>query len=529
MKQFIRLSLSFVFIFSLIFALSQPTNATRLAPELKSALQAQFPDAKFRLDGAVETKNGLYLLLKPAKPASDKAPSKVGAGQSAGKPSSSAGVANQSTVKPSNVASASKAADTESVQLKEKFPTTGVADALFFSNGWCFLRVLSKGTFKTTLNSSALPENLRKLLFATRFVPDLIVPENFSIPKAMKPLAGDLAIGILPEAAPKPKAVAGGPVSPPTTNDKGQVVSTAPGTVRGAVFVCSPGTGKITMLDGASLEKVTEFPTEGTPAGMTVADGHLYIADQGKSRILILDPKRRQFLGQIDLTPKSAPKGLASLPNGRLIYASESAAGNVDVIETDTGKVLLKTKVLAGPSKVVMAPNGNLLLVLNPPSGQATLISTANQKVVGVIKVGAMPNAIVFSSDGAFAYVSNRVSNTVTVIDIVKKQAIGTLPTGAGPTGLALTKEGDRLLVANAKDNSISVFDLTTRTKVQDVKLPLDVDFPSALFLMPDGQHVLVSSASTDAVGILNVAKLEFEKQPIIGHTSDEMLWLSLD
>jgi hypothetical protein len=61
------------------------------------------------------------------------------------------------------------------------------------------------------------------------------------------------------------------------------------------------------------------------------------------------------------------------------------------------------------------------------------------------------------------------------------------------------------------------------------VKLPLDVDFPSSLFLMPDGEHVLVSSASTDAVGIFNVTKMEFEKQPVIGNTSDEMLWLSLE
>ena len=140
-----------------------------------------------------------------------------------------------------------------------------------------------------------------------------------------------------------------------------------------------------------------------------------------------------------------------------------------------------------------------------------------------------MPNAVVFSKDSAFAYISNRVSNTVSIIDVAKRQTVGTLPTGTGPTGLAITTDGQRLLVANAKDNTISVFDIPKREKIQDIKLPLDVDFPGVLFMMPDGLHVLVSSASTEAVGILNVEKLEFEKQPVIGHTSDEMLWLPLE
>lgn len=551
MKQFISFSLCCALLASIFACYCQsPALATRLSTEIRAAITSAFPDSKIRLDGALETKTGqLYLPLipLPSKAAADKktadknssdklAADKKATGNSVAerepvdrmhadkrvdKGIADKGVADKNSME--------KTADkiTKAVQLREKFPDNAeTPDALFFSNDWCYLRVIKKGNLKTTISSNLLPEKLRKQLFSCRFAPDLIVPENFALPRVMKPLAGELAINVLPEAVPKPKVtgVAGAPDA--TAGGKAKTVE---GTAHGAVFISSPGSGKITMMDDKTLDKLTEFPTEGTPAGMTVAEGRLYIADQGKSRILILDPKKRQFLGQIDLTPKCAPKGLASLPNGKLIYASESAAGNIDVIETETGKVLLKTKVQAGPSKVVMAPSGNLIIVLNPPSGQATLITTNNQKVVGVVKVGANPNAVAFSKDGAFAYVSNRVSNTITIIDVTKRQSVGNLETSAGPTGLAVSKEGDKLFVANAKDNSISIFDLEKRTRIQDVKLPLDVDFPSSLFLMPDGEHVLVSSASTDAVGIFNVTKMEFEKQPVIGNTSDEMLWLSLE
>ena len=304
--------------------------------ELKTAVQTYFADSKIRLDGAVETKSGqLYLPLLPPKTATDK------------------------TVKPGGA-----------VQLKEKFPAESDApDLLSFSDGWCFVRVVKKGNLRTIASLNAISESLRKQLSVCKFVPDLIVPDNFSVPRAFKTAVGDLAIAVSIEQAQKPKTVATAPVVPITA----EAPTHTHGTAHGAVFVCSPATGKITMLDGTTLEKVTDFPTEGTPAGMALAAGRLYIADQGKSRILVLDPKKRQFLGQINLTPKSAPKGLAALPNGKLIYASESAAGNIDVIETETGKVLLKTKVLAGPSKVAMAPSGNVLIVLNPPSGRPLL------------------------------------------------------------------------------------------------------------------------------------------------------------
>lgn len=484
MKQFIRFSFLATLLSANWFALSffmPPALATRLPNDLKTSVVAHFPKCHIRLDGSLETNKGeLFLPLVPNKPGSDK-PGKV--------------------------------------EILDRFPANELPDLVVFSNGWCYLRVIKKESIKTSLVPSSLPEKMRKQLFNCKFPTDLITPENYALTKSMKPLLGDVSIPLLNDPSPEKVAVA------QRVPEKPKPISTT----NGAVFVSSPSSGKITMLDGISLKKLTEFPTEGTPCGMACAEGKLYIADQGKSRILILDPKKRQFLGQIDLPPKSAPKGLAAVPNGQLLYVSESATGVIDVIETATGKVLLKTHVAAGPSRIAITPNGKTLAVLNVPAGQLTLISTLNQKVIGVVPVGAMPSAIAISKDSAYAYVSNRASNSITIVDIARKQSVGTMKTGAGPTGMTLSLDGNQLFVANAKDNTIGVFDLSTRKKTQEVKLPLDVDFPGCLILLPDGERILVSSESTEALGILNIAKLEFESQSAIGHTSDELLWLSLD
>lgn len=454
-----------------------PAFATKLSQDFKDYLGQQFPALRIRIDGALETKDGrLFLPLLPTN-----------------------------------------APKVERTQVHATFPDEKNPDCIFYTNGWCYVRVVNKGTMRTVILPSNMPENTRKHLLTLRFPSDLIVPERLVMPKSLKPILGDLAIGTVDDTV-------------VATSDFGQASSKveSSGPKRGAIFVTSPGSGKITLLEENTLKKIAEFPTEGTPCGMTCIDGTLYIADQSKHRILKIDPKKREFVGQIDLAPKCAPKGLVALPNGRLLYVSESAANDIAVIETATGKVLLKTRVPAGPARMTITPNGNTLIVLNVPANQVTFMSTLNQKCLGSVTVGAMPNALVVSKDGRFVYVSSRLDNKVSVIDVVRRQILAKIETGAGPTGIALSNDGTKLFVAQAKDNTIGAYDLATNKKISDVKLPLDVDFPSTVMMMPDSDRLIVSSHATDAVGIFNTTKLEFENQPVIGHNSDELIWVPL-
>ena len=452
-----------------------PAQATKLPSDLLNCLKSHYSDVKTRIDGSVEiNKTELLLPLLPA-----------------------------AQVK------------TDKVELTEVYPPQGRSDMLVFSDGWCFLRVLKRGVNKTIVNPHELPEDLLKLLLSGHFATDLIVPEKFILPRRLKVLAKDISVTYFDEAPRKEEQPLVGQIKSSTSH--------------GVIFVTSPSTGKIALLDEQTLSKLVEFPTEGTPNSLAVAENRLYITDQSKNRILIIEPKQRKFLGQIDLPPKTTPKGIAALPNGKLLYVSEYTANNIDVIETENNKVLVRTKVPAGPSRLAITPDGQIVIVMNAPAGRVTMISAATQKVLGSVVVGTLPNGIVINRDSSLAYVSNRVSNSVSIIDIASRKVTGSMTTGAGPTGLALDNVKDRLYVANARDNSLSVFDTRTRKKIEDIKLPLDIDFPGGVMLTPDGKRLLVSSTLTDSIGILDTQTLKFESQPVIGHSTDQMLWIPIE
>lgn len=397
-------------------------------------------------------------------------------------------------------------------------PATDAAPVLaFYENGWGHVRCVKKGTVLTILLPANLPESLVKKLAASKFPSDLIVPEGIVLPRSLKGLVGDLNITLMEDAA-----IARPEFGQPRSASGAIKAYTGTGTY---AFI-SVSKGSITLFDGKSFAKLAEFPTEGTPCGMDFVNGKLYITDQAKSRVLLLDPIARKFLGQIDLQSGSTPKGIAALPDGKWIYVSESGPSNVAVIETATGKLLVKTKVPTGPGRLAVTPDGIYLLVLNVTSGELSVMSTYNQRLVGSVKTGAIPSGMAINGTEKIAYVSNRGSDTVSVVDISKRAIVQTIKTGAGPTGLALSKDGLKLFVACGRDNSILVFDTKTFAKTKEQKLPLDIDFPGTLCVTPDGKNLIVTSQQTDTVGIYDTESLELKQQLRIGHPTHDVLWI---
>ncbi|MBU6455606.1 MAG: beta-propeller fold lactonase family protein, partial [Cyanobacteria bacterium REEB67] len=463
-----------------------PAHATRLPAELVTVLKSTLPDVRIRLDGALETTDGqLYLPILP------------------------------------KAVSASKL-----VRLKETLPVVPDAkqktDIYLFDNGFTFVRVIKNLNVKTFPSFRALPEKTRASLLTGHLPVDLIVPDGFALPVSYKPVIGDVSVQLLKELAATPVAPMGKLESAIANSKSGRSPDAHKGPGHGFIFVTSPSTGTITLVAEENMKKIAEVPTEGTPGGMALAGDHLYIADQSKNRILILDYKERNFLPPIELPARACPKSVVALPNGKLLYVSESGLGLVAVIEVETSKVLLTTKVPPGPSRMAINPSGDTILILNAPTGQLTFLSTLNQRVISSIPVGANPTSVVVSPDGAFAYVSCRSAGYVAIIDVAARKMLGGLKAGNAPTGLAIDKEGKKLYVALAKDNKIAVFDLNTRAMIKEIVLPSDVDFPGTMCLLPSGEKLVVSSAATENIAIYDVERGDFDERPVIGHGTDE-------
>jgi YVTN family beta-propeller protein len=479
-----RSGLQFGFILSLSMAaglscapanwLMPAAHATRLPGDM-SKMAVSVIGGRVRLDGAVETPDGqLYLLLLP----SSKEPHK-------GK-----------------------------IEVESCYPNPKQAELVLYSNGMTHVRVAKKGE-ATTIQLKTLPEKLRKRLLASHFPSDLIVPQKFVLPKSAKGMVQDL---------PSVALIEDGVLNDPNFGDKKKIErSTYKG--HGTIFLTSITSGSITMLDGKTFAKIAEFPTEGTPCSMDINNGTLYIADEAKNRILLLDPSTRKFAGQIDLPPHSAPKAIASLPNGQWLYVSESGSSDVAVVDLGAKKVLMRTKVHPGPGPMLMTPDGNYLLVLSVTSGELTIIATDSQKVAGTVRVGDMPTSVAVSHDCKLAYVANRISNTISIVDLAARRVINTIKCGQSPTAVLINSDDTKLYVAAGRDNTITEYDCASLASVHDLKFSSDMQFPGSLCMLPDGHHFIVISQGSDAMSEVDADTLQLQNHIALEHPNHQAVW----
>jgi YVTN family beta-propeller protein len=443
-----------------------PAFATKVPKELKEAIKEKFPQGQLRIDAMIQDADGtLYVPILPPS--------------------------------------------TTKVTAEQKITTTFSSnDLIVFSNNWIFLKLQKSNNKLVLMLPNDLPEPVMRALYKGSLPPDLLIPQNMAVSGKLKPLVKELSVEILKDGAP-----------PVIAEEKLDMNSDE------KLFLASPKSGKIYVLN-RNFEKVSEVPTDGTPACLVWFKDRLFVCDQSKSLVVVYNPNSMKWDTFIEFPMGSSPRSLAVSPKGDQIYVCESAASTVATVDLATKKVTQRTKVLNGPGDIAITPDGYTLIV-SSGTGHVSFISTLTNRVVGIVTCGKMPSNVILSKKHKLAFVANRVSNTVSVIDTTQRKLITNISVGEGPTGLALDSTEDRLFVANAKDNTISVFSITQAAsnkfdKIETVSLPLDVEFPGCLVLTADLNHILVTSAASDTVGFLNLETLKFDKQVQVGQATME-------
>lgn len=474
--------------------------ATKHSAETQTFVKTQFAGAQLRIDGVMTLPDGsMYLPLFVE-----------GNVPSTGKP----------------------------VGIIDRYPR-GVADkdvvTFVLDNGLIFVKVVpasEAGVTKTLPDVDKMPPNLNALMLKSRLPQDFIVPDGFAVSVNWKPVLGDLAIPIsnsisVPAPAASTSTSTSGSALPAMPAQTIKKVVEPPhkaiANPNGAIFVSSPASGYLCLVDPVTYKKLGEMPVGGTPVCLANYRDSLLVLDQSKARILMLDPatQNKTGVGQIDLVARSAPKSMA-LVNDKLLYVSESAIAAVCVVDLEQGRILQHTRTVAGPARLAATPNGNTVLVLSPAAGQVSFISTLSHKYLASINVGDNPSFCTISGDSRIAYVSCKSANMIAVVDIAKRALIARIKTGNAPTGMVLSPDQTKLYVALAKDNAISIIDVATRAVVGEIKLPMDVDFPGGIALDASGERMVVTSAATPNIGIIDLAKGEVVAQPEIGRSSDD-------
>ncbi len=148
-----------------------------------------------------------------------------------------------------------------------------------------------------------------------------------------------------------------------------------------------------------------------------------------------------------------------------------------------------------------------LIYVTNSAADNVDVIDTATNRVVQVIRGIELPHGVNFSSDGKRVYVSNESESVLDVVNRDSGAILQKVRLSGRPNNITVTKDGGRVLVGiRSKPGSIAVIDTNSLKVVKN--LPVDGPVHN-LYVTPDGKYVVSGSIENKAVTVVDLRRDE--------------------
>ncbi len=189
-------------------------------------------------------------------------------------------------------------------------------------------------------------------------------------------------------------------------------------------------------------------------------------------------------------------------PSAHRLYLTHST--RVDVVDTNTGKVIGAVTGLTRCHGVVIAPDGKTGFVSDGGASQVVAFDTASFATVAKIPAGTNPDGMTLEPMTNTLWAFNGSSKNATVIDIAAKQPVATIPLPGKPE--FPTADGHGTVFVNIEDKNVIV-KLDAKTQKAVATWPLTgCDSPSGmaidvaggrLFSVCDGKKMAITDAKS--------------------------------
>ena len=132
------------------------------------------------------------------------------------------------------------------------------------------------------------------------------------------------------------------------------------------------------------------------------------------------------------------PEGFDVSPDGKELWAANSHAGTVSIIDVAKKEVVQTLNIPTRfANRLKFTLDGKLVLISDLGSRDFVMVDVASRKEIKRLQLGGGSAGILMQPDGARAYVAVGSDNGITVIDLKTLDVAGHINSGPGPDGLA--------------------------------------------------------------------------------------------
>ncbi|AYB29944.1 YncE family protein [Chryseolinea soli] len=313
--------------------------------------------------------------------------------------------------------------------------------------------------------------------------------------------------------------------------------------------------GNIAFVNLATGKVIKTVPVGKEPHEVVVSDDKKYAAvsntgsyQEAGNTLSIIDIAAQKEIHRVDLGPLWNPHGLWTM-NGLFYFTAESSRAIGAYDPTINKIVWLNGTGQDGTHTLAATQDGKYLAATNRGSGTISIFYLHKEKwgsdknnpsneeekpdplAPGVwqetiVPVGRNPEGIVISPDEKQVYVGLKNGEGVAVVDLATKTKVDNFKAGDAKqlSRLKFSKDGKYLLgTDNWPGGDLVIIDVTTKQVVKKISLGQGAE---AIFIEPDGRHVLVSVTGKDNVAEIDLQTFQVTRTIQTGQGPDGMAWL---
>ena len=261
------------------------------------------------------------------------------------------------------------------------------------------------------------------------------------------------------------------------------------------LYVVCEAADSVIVVDVAERRKIAEIPVGRQPIDVAFhPDGHeAYVTNWLEDSVSVIDVARRQVVARIAVGDE--PRGLLTDARGEHLYVLNTSTDDVSVIDLETRVETKRLATCRGPWSLALSPDGHRLLATNhlsrlvePLTSSMSEITVMDTDRAVVEDRWVVPDAnlllgIAWHPSGEFALAT--LARTKNLVPMTRLMQNWTITNGLG------------ILWADGRVDQVLL----------DEPMLAFPD-PTSLAFTPDGRWALVTSATSDRVAVIDVAKL---------------------
>jgi len=176
--------------------------------------------------------------------------------------------------------------------------------------------------------------------------------------------------------------------------------------------------GGVTVVDPFSNEVISFIPTGPGHHEIAFSDDSLvaFVLNSQSGTVSIIDTQKMEVTKEVSVAKNPVSMVFSSL--GQSIYVGSADSGEIVTVQRDSMKPGRTIKTEAGLSSMHLSPDGRWLFAVNSRAGKIDIVDTANSEKIHQLTVKTSPYHVAFTD--TYAYIRSRQSADVNLLRLAE-------------------------------------------------------------------------------------------------------------